>query len=211
MTLSNADYAEIKRRLAADVVSISVLHVTGDMDLNSLRPRNAIILQGNTGTVGQVVASQGPGKAPAWAAGGGGGGGTLTGITAGTGIAVTGSAPSPTVSLTFHEALTVIASSVASQALNLSLSPVFDVTLAVATTTFSFTNPATSGLVSSFTLWLRQDGTGSRAVVWPAAVKWPSGVAPVISSGVNKMDIYVFSTGNGGTTWYGMTAAQDLR
>lgn len=109
------------------------------------------------------------------------------------------------------EGLTTIATSVASQTLDLSASPVFDVTLAVATTTFTFANPAVSGQVSSFTLWLRQDATGGRAVAWPAAVKWPSGVTPVISSGVGKLDIYTFSTSTAGTTWYGMTAAQDLR
>ncbi|MGH3609142.1 MAG: hypothetical protein ACRDRD_13765 [Pseudonocardiaceae bacterium] len=109
------------------------------------------------------------------------------------------------------ETADVISASTASQALDLTLGTVFDVTLAVATTTFSFTNPVGGGAVNSFTLWLRQDGTGGRAVVWPASVKWPSGLAPTISTGINKLDVYSFSSRDGGTTWLGFTAAQDLR
>jgi microcystin-dependent protein len=57
-----------------------VLHVKGDVDLNRLKPRNAIVLQGSPGTAGEVVTSQGPGMAPQWAAGGGGGGGAVSSV-----------------------------------------------------------------------------------------------------------------------------------
>ena len=53
-----------------DTLSVNVLHVKGDVDLNSLRPRNAVILQGSPGSAGQSITSQGPGKAPYWAGGG---------------------------------------------------------------------------------------------------------------------------------------------
>lgn len=36
---------------------------------------------------------------------------------------------------------------------------------------------------------LKQDGTGSRLVTWPAAVKWQSGVAPTLSTTAGKTDI----------------------
>ena len=41
MTLSDADYADLKRRLAKDTLSVNVLHVTGDMDALHVIPRKA--------------------------------------------------------------------------------------------------------------------------------------------------------------------------
>lgn len=40
-----------------------------------------------------------------------------------------------------------------------------------------------------FRLVLRQDGTGSRLVTWPAAVKWPAGTAPTLSTAANSVDV----------------------
>jgi hypothetical protein len=37
-----------------------------------------------------------------------------------------------------------------------------------------------------------QDATGSRAVTWPASVKWPSGTAPTLSTAANAIDIVTF-------------------
>lgn len=48
-----------------------------------------------------------------------------------------------------------------------------------------------------------QDGTGSRAITWPAAVKWPGGTVPT-SSGANKTDIYTLYYD--GTNFYGSSA-----
>lgn len=70
--------------------------------------------------------------------------------------------------------------------------------------TFTFPT-ATTG--ESFTLLLRQDGTGSRTVTWPAAVKWPGGTAPTITSTASKLDKYVFTAD--GTNWYGSNAGQN--
>lgn len=70
--------------------------------------------------------------------------------------------------------------------------------------TFTFPT-ATAG--KSFTLLLKQDGTGSRTVTWPSSVKWPSGTAPTITSTASKGDKYVF-TGDG-TYWWGSTAGQN--
>lgn len=68
--------------------------------------------------------------------------------------------------------------------------------------TFSFTG-STNNLGCSFTLYIKQDGTGSRAVTWPTSVAWAGGVAPTLSTGANAMDIVVFETITGGTTWFG--------
>ena len=43
---------------------------------------------------------------------------------------------------------------------------------------------ATAG--RSFLLIEKQDATGSRTVTWPAAVKWPSGTAPTITSTASR-------------------------
>jgi len=65
--------------------------------------------------------------------------------------------------------------------------------------TFTFSNPATSGNISSFTLELF--GGGTNAPVWPASVKWPGGTEPTWSTGI---DVVSFVTRNAGTTWLGM-------
>jgi hypothetical protein len=59
----------------------------------------------------------------------------------------------------------------------------------------------------SFTLLLRQDGTGSRTVTWPASVRWPGGTAPTITSTANRTDKYVFTAD--GSVWLGTNAGQN--
>jgi len=70
--------------------------------------------------------------------------------------------------------------------------------------TFTFPT-ATAG--QSFILLLKQDGTGSRTVTWPAAVKWPGGTAPTITATASKLDKYIFTSD--GTNWYGSNAGQN--
>jgi hypothetical protein len=70
--------------------------------------------------------------------------------------------------------------------------------------TFTFPT-ATAG--RSFILLLKQDGTGSRTVTWPAAVKWPGATAPTITSTASKLDKYIFTAD--GTNWYGSNAGQN--
>jgi len=69
--------------------------------------------------------------------------------------------------------------------------------------TFTFPT-ATAG--RSFIMILKQDGTGSRTVTWPSAVKWPAGTAPTITSTASKADKYVFTAD--GTNWLGSNAGQ---
>ena len=64
---------------------------------------------------------------------------------------------------------------------------------------------ATAG--KSFILIQKQDGTGSRTVTWPAAVKWPGGTAPTITSTASRQDKYIFTAD--GTNFYGSNAGQN--
>jgi hypothetical protein len=84
--------------------------------------------------------------------------------------------------------------------LNLNNGNVFNITL-TGNATFTFSG-ATNGKACSFSLYLKQDGTGNRTATWPASVKW-SGGAPTISTSANAVDILVFESLDGGTNWYG--------
>lgn len=84
--------------------------------------------------------------------------------------------------------------------LNLVNGNVFNVTL-TGNATFTFAG-ATNGKACSFTLYLKQDGTGSRTVTWPGGAKW-SGGAPTLSTAANATDIVVFESIDGGTNWFG--------
>ena len=76
-------------------------------------------------------------------------------------------------------------------------------------TTFTFSNPAASGLTSTFTLKIIQDSS-ARAITWPAAVDWPAATAPTLTATNNGVDYFVFTTNDGGTTWYGFIAGQAM-
>jgi hypothetical protein len=52
--------------------------------------------------------------------------------------------------------------------------------------TFTFSNPQPG---ARYLLELKQDGTGSRTVTWPAAVKWSGGVAPTLTTTAGQTDI----------------------
>ena len=78
-------------------------------------------------------------------------------------------------------------------------------------TTFTFSNPASSGKVSAFSLKLVQDASASGfTVTWPASVDWPAATAPTLTATASAVDYFVFITHDGGTTWYGFTAGQAL-
>lgn len=85
--------------------------------------------------------------------------------------------------------------------LNLTNGNVFNITT-TGNVTFTFSG-ATSGRACSFALYLRQDGTGSRTVKWPASVKWAGGSVPTRTTTASSLDIFVFESIDGGTNWYG--------
>ena len=106
------------------------------------------------------------------------------------------------------EVVSTNATSGAAATLDLANGNVFDLTLtANCTLTFSGT---TAGVACSFTLILRQDGTGSRTVTWPASVDWPAGTAPTLTTTASAVDVLTFLSTDNGTTWLGFVAGQAM-
>lgn len=87
-------------------------------------------------------------------------------------------------------------------AIDLALGNVVSARLTGNVTAVNITN-AVSGKACSFGLYLTQDGTGSRTVTWGASVKWAGATPPTLSTAANAVDILVFESIDGGTTWYG--------
>ena len=73
--------------------------------------------------------------------------------------------------------------------------------------TYTFSNPAASGNSSIFTLKIIQ-GSSARAITWPSSVDWAAATAPTLTATDNGVDIFVFQTIDGGTTYYGFVAGQ---
>ena len=76
--------------------------------------------------------------------------------------------------------------------------------------TLTFDNPVATGDSSSFTLIVKQDGTGSRLITWPGSVAWAAATAPTLTTTANRFDVLAFTTVDGGTRWFGFVAGQDF-
>ena len=76
--------------------------------------------------------------------------------------------------------------------------------------TLTFSNPPASGTAGSFTLFLVQDGTGSRTVTWPGTVDWSAATAPTLTTTAAAVDVLTFITLDGGTIWNGFVAGQAM-
>ena len=94
----------------------------------------------------------------------------------------------------YSEHTNALGNTTATATIDLESGNVITATLAVATTTFVFSNPIASDDASSFTLILAQDGTGSRIVTWPATVKWAGGSAPTLTTATTGIDVFAFTT-----------------
>ena len=75
--------------------------------------------------------------------------------------------------------------------------------------TYTFSNPAASGRASIFALKIIQDSS-ARTITWPNSVDWAAATAPTITTTNNGVDVFVFLTVDGGTTYYGFTAGQAM-
>ena len=93
--------------------------------------------------------------------------------------------------------------------LDLESGNVFQHTASGGNVTFTFSNPPASGKGGSFTLKWIQDSS-DRTATWPGSVDWAAATAPTLTSGSAKVDVFTFFTVDGGTTWYGFTAGQDM-
>lgn len=78
-------------------------------------------------------------------------------------------------------------------------------------TTFTFSNPPASGTAYTMTVEIIQDASATGyTVTWPTSVDWPSATAPTLTTTASAVDVFVFTTRDGGTTWYGFTAGQAI-
>ena len=76
------------------------------------------------------------------------------------------------------------------------------------TTTWTFSNPPTGVTAGGFIIELTNGG--SQTQNWPTtATKWPGGVAPTLTS--SGVDLLVFVTDDGGTTWRGVASMLDSK
>jgi len=78
-------------------------------------------------------------------------------------------------------------------------------------TTFTFSAPPVTGTAYTFTLKVVQDASASGfTLTWPTSVDWPAATAPTMTATASAVDVFVFYTHDGGTTWYGFVAGQGL-
>ena len=110
----------------------------------------------------------------------------------------------------YNETYTAVTSSSNATTVNCEAGNTFSHTL-TENTTFTFSNPPASGIAYAFSLEIIQDASGSGfTVTWPASVDFPAAIAPTLTAGADAVDVFVFTTRDGGTTWYGFTAGQAI-
>lgn len=67
----------------------------------------------------------------------------------------------------------------------------------------AITNPPATGRTGTIVLEVHQDGTGGRTIAWGSAFRFPGGTDFTASSPAGAIDIWVFTTREGGSIWYG--------
>ena len=134
----------------------------------------------------------------------------------------TGPGSSPTVRMTitaagftqpvaYADTVSALGNTGTATTINLLNANVFTATL-TGNCTFTLSNPIATGS-SSFTLILTNDGTAGRTVAWAGgSFVFPGGAAALSrTTTANAVDVWVFFTPNGGTTWYGNIAMKDMK
>jgi hypothetical protein len=91
------------------------------------------------------------------------------------------------------------------QTLDLSTGHTFSFTPSGATTV-SFTNPPASGVATGFTVEVN-NSAGGYALTWPSSIKWHENTAPTATA---SKEVYTLITTDGGTTYYGKKAGENL-
>ena len=78
-------------------------------------------------------------------------------------------------------------------------------------TTFTFSNAPASDTPYIMSIEIIQDASASGyTVTWPSSVDFPAATAPTLTATADAIDVFVFTTRDGGTTWYGFTAGQAI-
>jgi hypothetical protein len=69
-------------------------------------------------------------------------------------------------------------------------------------TSLTISNPPASDNLAILTIWIKQDGTGSRTFAFPSSFKWEGGAsAPAVSTTASVTDIVTAVSKDGGSTW----------
>jgi hypothetical protein len=94
--------------------------------------------------------------------------------------------------------------------INLDAAAYYVVTMTGNVTSLSFSAVPASPQAFAVTMEIVQGGAGSYTITWPGSIKWPSNVAPVLTTTVGKIDVVTLVTRDGGTSWLGFVAGQNL-
>jgi hypothetical protein len=78
-----------------------------------------------------------------------------------------------------------------------------------ASETITFTNPPITG--NAYGMVLELANGGAFTITWANNPRWPSATAPTLSGNVGNVDLLVFTTRDGGTTWRGALVQKDSR
>ena len=119
----------------------------------------------------------------------------------------TGSLINPTFQ-NYQETVNLGTSSTSSYVINCNTGNNFSVTLATATTAFTFINVPATGTLENINLFLTQDNSGGRFATFPASVSWGNPSTPVLSTTGNATDIIALTTFSGGSKWFGFLAGK---
>jgi len=110
----------------------------------------------------------------------------------------------------YNETFGTITSSSGAATIDCEAGNVFSHTL-TENTTYTFSNPPSSGTAYGFSLKIIQDsGASGYTITWPTSVDWPQGTAPSLTETASAVDQFVFYTHDGGTTFYGFKAGTNL-
>jgi hypothetical protein len=111
----------------------------------------------------------------------------------------------------YADTVVALGNSGTSTTINLQTANVFTATL-TGNCTFTLSNPIATGS-SSFTLILTNDSTAGRTVAWSGgSFVFPGGAATLSrTTSAGAVDVWVFFTPNGGSTWYGNIAMKDMK
>jgi hypothetical protein len=94
----------------------------------------------------------------------------------------------------------------ATRTFDLAVANFFSVTIDQATT-FTFSNPPASGDFGAFVMEITNGA--AFVITFPASVDWPGGTAPTLTA--SGKDQLVFTTRDGGTTYFGFVAGLDIK
>lgn len=163
---------------------------------NAVNTTNGLVTQGGTLTANNVLL----------------GGGSGTAISSSGLLATSAAVTSGTYIKAIGYADTVVALGNTGSAINLDVvsGGVFTATL-TGNATITLRYPVSSGS-SSFTLILTNDGTAGRTVAWSGGTfKFPGGAASLSrTTTANAIDVWVFFTPDGGTTYYGSIPMKNM-